>query len=350
VAIVVAAASWGTIGLANSYLPSGADPVAVAAARTLVGGLALAGYAVRPASVRATITSARCLRLLVVSGCAMACYQVAYFAAIAWAGPGIASVVTMSSVPIFTGVLCGLTGHRPALGWWCRLGCAVVGCGLLGLHGLLMGCHVLAGIGCALVASLLYALFISAVAGVIRAGGPPRTAMGLVFAGAGLMLAPYLVTGSQAWLTTSGGLAVVVYLGVVATAAAYLLYAFGLRFLSVPVAATLTLAEPACATILAVVVLGDRLTVPAWAGLVLLTVTLTVSAIPTSAGSSLRGRHVCGRGQFVAGVRVRRWRACLAQWHVLHRESRLSEGWPTVFCPAGHRGRTRVPTELTTRG
>jgi hypothetical protein len=42
-AIVAAAASWGTIGLTKSFLPPGVDPVEVAAARTLVGGLALAG-------------------------------------------------------------------------------------------------------------------------------------------------------------------------------------------------------------------------------------------------------------------------------------------------------------------
>jgi hypothetical protein len=119
--------------------------------------------------------------------------------------------------------------------------------------------------------------------------------MGLVFAGAGLLMAPYLALGSQAWLVTPGGVGVVCYLGVVATAVAYLLYAHGLRCLPVHVAATLTLAEPACATILGVAALGNHLTAPAWGGLGLLGLALLGSAMPTMAGPRPRGRHLRGR-------------------------------------------------------
>jgi DME family drug/metabolite transporter len=236
----------------------------------------------------------------------MACYQVAFFTAIAQAGPGIAAVVTMSSVPLFSGLFSGLAGNRLDPGWWGQAGCAVAGCVLVGLHGILLGCHVLAGIGCALAAGLLYALFTLAMAGVIRAGGSPRTAMGLAIAGAGLLMVPYLLVGCAAWLVTVDGAVVVAYLGVVATAVAYLLYARGLRTVPVPVAATLTLAEPACATILAVAVLGDRLTAPAWVGLGLLTAVLAASAAPTSAGRSPRGRHIRGtRRSIAAGLGTR---------------------------------------------
>jgi DME family drug/metabolite transporter len=185
-AIVVAAASWGTIGLAKSFLPAGTDPVAVACARVLVGGLALAGCAVRPVSVRATVTCGRRLGSLAASSCAMACYQIAFFVAIAQAGPAIAAAVTLGSVPLFSGLLSRRTGLPLSSRWWGQATFAVVGCVLLGMHGLRLGGQVLVGVGCAVVAGLLYAIFTLVVAGVLQAGSPATATMGLVFAGAGV--------------------------------------------------------------------------------------------------------------------------------------------------------------------
>ncbi len=57
------------------------------------------------------------------------------------------------------------------------------------------------------------------------------------------------------------------WLGLLATAVAYMLYGYALRTIQVPVAVTLGLAEPVVATILGVAVLGERLTGQAIAGL-----------------------------------------------------------------------------------
>ena len=53
-----------------------------------------------------------------------------------------------------------------------------------------------------------------------------------------------LVLSGPGWLATGGGLALVLFLGVVPTAIAYVLFARGLRGLSASEAATITLAEP----------------------------------------------------------------------------------------------------------
>lgn len=71
-----------------------------------------------------------------------------------------------------------------------------------------------------------------------------------------------------------------VYLGLAATALAYLLYGHALRALPVPVVSTLVLAEPAVATVLAVAVLGETMDVPARAGLGILSMVLIATALP----------------------------------------------------------------------
>ena len=60
-------------------------------------------------------------------------------------------------------------------------------------------------------------------------------------------------------LTQPGGIALALFLGIVPTALAYVLFARGLKQLSAAETATLTLAEPLTATLLGVIVLGETL-------------------------------------------------------------------------------------------
>jgi DME family drug/metabolite transporter len=103
--------------------------------------------------------------------------------------------------------------------------------------------------------------------------------MGLLFGGAAVLLTPVLAATSPGWLISGRGLAVVGYLGVVTTVLAYLLYGVGLRTVPVQVAVTLGLAEPAVAALLGLVVLGERLTAQAVAGLVLIGSALAILTI-----------------------------------------------------------------------
>ena len=59
----------------------------------------------------------------------------------------------------------------------------------------------------------------------------------------------------------------VLWLGLVPTAIAYTSYAFGLNRIKVATASTLILAEPATATLLAAVVLGESLNGYSWLGI-----------------------------------------------------------------------------------
>ena len=89
-----------------------------------------------------------------------------------------------------------------------------------------------------------------------------------------------LVITGAGWLAQPGGAALAIFLGVVPTAAAYLLFARGLRRLSAAETATLTLAEPLTAALLGVIVLSERMSAPAALGAVLILGGLLVLAAP----------------------------------------------------------------------
>ena len=71
------------------------------------------------------------------------------------------------------------------------------------------------------------------------------------------------------WWLAPGGIVVVLWLGIATTTVAYLLFGLGLRLLQPGHIATLTLLEPAIATILGVFVLGEPIAAMGWIGCLL---------------------------------------------------------------------------------
>ena len=118
-----------------------------------------------------------------------------------------------------------------------------------------------------------YAVYAVAAKDVIEQSGP-TTAMTLTFGWAALLSMPLLAFGDVAWVTDEGGLSLVLYLGLITTTLAYLLFARGLAVSPVGTTTTLTLAEPAVAALLGVVVLGEQLDTLSWLGLGLLVAAL----------------------------------------------------------------------------
>jgi DME family drug/metabolite transporter len=157
---------------------------------------------------------------------------------------------------------------------------AICGCSVLVTGGRAAGVS-LAGVGLALVAGFCYAIYAVTAARLISGGTGEQAVMGALFGGGAVLLAPVLAASSSGWLLSARGLAVTVYLGVVTTVVAYLLYGRGLRTVPAPVAVTLGLAEPLVAALLGLIVLGERLTLAAVAGLVLVGLALAVLAAPT---------------------------------------------------------------------
>jgi DME family drug/metabolite transporter len=273
-AVLLGAAAWGSTGTAAHFAPSGAGSASIGAARIAVGGLVLLGIALstsaRRQEVRGVLAGGAARRgALVLAAAAAGGYQLCFFSAVRLTGVAIGTVVAIGSAPVFTGLLTRLTGG-PKLDrrWMLATAAAVAGCAVLVTGGRAAGADP-AGVLLALSAGLCYAVYAVVASRQISAGSSETAVMGLIFGGAAVLLAPVLAASSPGWLLTGRGVAVAAYLGLVTTVLAYLLYGRGLRTVPAPTAVTLGLAEPVVAAILGVVILGERLSLTAVSGLLL---------------------------------------------------------------------------------
>jgi DME family drug/metabolite transporter len=278
--VLLAALCFATTGTAQALGPDGIPPVVVGAARILVGGalLALAGRLIRDPSARRW---PRAVVLAAATG--VAAYQLAFFAAVADTGVAVGTIVALGSAPAITGALeWRLTGRRPARRWFAATALACAGVGLLVLAGGGAAGVSAPGVGLAVLAGASYATYTLAAKRLLGDGHPPERVMGLTFGIAALALVPVLALDAPAALFGPGGLALALFLGVVPTALAYVLFARGLRRLSAAETSTLTLAEPLTAGLLGALVLAERLTTLSALGAGLVLAGLLVLARPAS--------------------------------------------------------------------
>jgi len=99
-------------------------------------------------------------------------------------------------------------------------------------------------------------------------------AMFRIFALAAVLSFPLLFVGDLNWIVSAKGSAMILWLGLVPTAFAYIAYAYGLEKVRASTASTLILAEPATATILAAVVLEETINGRGWIGILVVIVGL----------------------------------------------------------------------------
>jgi drug/metabolite transporter, DME family len=291
-AILGAAALWGTTGTASTLAPAGAPPAAVGAAGLAAGGLLLlfTSRGARPLLAACTRAQRWLLGLgaLVVAG-----YPVTFYPAVARTGVAVATVIALGSAPVFAGLLAWATGQeRPGARWAVATTAAVLGCGALVLAPGLTGQGGVAdgmGILLAGLAGLCYACYSLIGRTLIAAGHQAAPVLGVMFGVAGLAVLPVLLAGGTAWLGTWRGAAVALHLAACTTFLAYRLFGRGLRSTPAQVATTLTLAEPAVATLLGVAVLGERLPELSWCGLAVLAAGLAFLAVPAHRRGRDRG-------------------------------------------------------------
>ena len=275
---------WGTTGTAQRLAGPLADPLTVGAVRLAVGGLALLGVA----AWRGALAGAARWRWSAVAAASLcvAAYQPLFFGGVALSGVAVGTVVGIGSAPVMAGLL-GAAVRRewPERRWWAATTLALLGCVLLAARGHGGGGDEVAaavdplGVILAVGAGTAYATYAVVSKGLVeRHGADGVTAA--VFAGAALLLSPALLLGDLGWLGQAPGLAAAFHLGLVATAASYLLFSRGLALLPVGSAATLSLAEPATATLLGLAVLGERLTATALVGLTAIAAAMVVLVSP----------------------------------------------------------------------
>ncbi|MDR6690238.1 DME family drug/metabolite transporter [Microbacterium sp. 1154] len=283
-AILAAALCFSTTGTAQALASVDASPLAVGAARIVVGGgiLGLLALAQRsPARVRSG-SRASTSALIAVGAIGVLAYQPLFFLGTRENGVAIGTVVALGSAPIATGIVDAVRLRRAPSPRW-MLATAIALLGVVLVSGVTGGATALAptGLLASAGAGMSYALYTVCGKALIERGWTSTRVMGAVFGVAAVASLPVLLLAGTSWLLTPNGLALALWLGVVTTAIAYLLFGWGLARLSAVTVSTLTLAEPLAATVLGLFVLREQLTLVSGIGLALIAVGLAVVSAPS---------------------------------------------------------------------
>ncbi|WP_210382589.1 DMT family transporter [Mesorhizobium sp. L-8-3] len=274
--VALAAMLWGTAGIASKML-YGIDDVP-----PLVVGFLRLALAVPPLVVwcwlRLGVATfhfpGRDLLLVLALGGSIAVYQVFFFAAVPEIGAALAALITICSGPLLVGLgavsLLGETVTR-------RLGVAL-SLGLIGA-GLLVGLPSdegnMTGMLYAAIAALAYAAFVLVSRSLAK--HDPGKIIVVGFGSGAIIVAPFaFASGADAFAWSASGWAILLYIGFVPTALAYLFYFRGIRSTPATSASVLALVEPLAATTLAVAIFGETLSFAAIIGAAFLVTAMVI--------------------------------------------------------------------------
>ena len=285
-AVLMAATLWGTTGTAAAFAPE-VPAMAIGAAAMGGGGLLQALMAVRPMAKHRQGLRRHWL-LLLIGALAVAVYPLAFYGSMRLAGITVGTVVTIGSAPLLSALIEYLFGRQLlSLRWLAGAVLGVVGMALLAAaesHGAAGGEAVGSGILLGLLAGLTYALYSWTARRLMLNGVAAKAAMGATFGGGALFLLPVLLFTGAPLLASGTNLAVGLYMALVPMFIGYLCFGYGLARIAASTAITLTLFEPVVAAALAVMVVGERLPLQGWLGIVLILMCLVCITWPKRAG------------------------------------------------------------------
>ena len=258
---------------------AGATPLVIGAVRMIVAAVLLVAAA-RVFAGGSGVSSGDRWRCLAAGVC-NAGFQAAYFTSVTLTGIAVTALIAICSAPILIAALAAvLLGERPTRRLAASLGLGVTGTALLIVGPRASGGappQFTMGVALALAAGLAYALYVVvAKATVTRTAPLPAAAW--MFATAAVVMAPALLEHGAARQIQLGW-PWLLYLAVVTTAGAYAAYTIGLRHVPASAAGVAALLEPLTATLLGVVLFGERLGAPGWVGAVLLLGALLLVAL-----------------------------------------------------------------------
>ncbi|NJN18157.1 MAG: EamA family transporter [Oscillochloris sp.] len=262
--VAAAALIWGTIGVAVSllYRIDETNPLSVGFLRLIISAPALLilGYLlVGPNLLKLHRRSDAWPMLLI--GAAFAGYQVCYFAAITRLGVATAVLINICSGPIFTAILARfmLNEHLSRRTFLAMLG-AISGTALLvgGAPQAADPPALAEGAALALGAGFCYSLVVIG-SRMVAADYHPLQPIALAFSLGALLLLPFALAGGLVLNYSPTGWGILIYLGIVPTALGYWLYLRGMRSVPAATAAILTLLEPLGSSLLALLLLDERL-------------------------------------------------------------------------------------------
>jgi len=280
--VSVAAVLWGTTGTAQSLGAGGLSPFWVGAAQLAVSSLflgallAVSHWRLRGragqggAPVQPLLPNPVHLGLrpawFVLASMGIGGYSIFFYEGVTLTGVAVGTAVAIGSGPIWAGLMQALVLRAPlSVLWWAGTLVSVAGGAAMVMA---RGGATLSwsGLALCLLAGLSYAGY-ALINKRLVTHMSPRVVNFYVFTGAACMAVPIalLQSGLPQW--SLAAVLVVVYLGVVVSGLAHMLFSIGLRSISGPTGVTLSLIEPVAAFVLAVWVVGERQPLQSWLGL-----------------------------------------------------------------------------------
>lgn len=242
---------WGTVGAAYKHLDQVAPvpPLVAGFLRLAIAAPLLGAWRWQNGGVQTFRFRGADRAWIVALGITNALYQVFYLRAVAQIGVALATLVSICSAPMFVAVVARLVlGERLTRRDLVAVTAGVVGAAML--IGVPRGHENLGGLLTAFVAAMILAAFV--VSSRVLASHDHGKIVAVGFGCGAMVLAPFAaVAAAQMEVFTTAAALWLLYMGVVPTAIAYVLYFRGMRTTSATAASALTLVEPLTATVLA---------------------------------------------------------------------------------------------------
>lgn len=282
-AVLLAATLWGTTGTAASFAPE-VSAMAIGAVAMGGGGLLQAFVAWREIVVyRRRIVQQ--WHFWLVGAMAVAVYPLAFYGSMRLAGITVGTVLTIGSAPLLSALIEYLFDKQKlSLRWAFGTLLGVVGITLLSFaeNHTSQGDEPLFGIALGLLAGLTYALYSWTARKMMLCHIAPKAAMGATFGLGALLLLPVLYWNGAPLLASWQNAAVGLYMAFVPMFIGYLAFGYGLARVSASTAITITLFEPVIAALLAMCLVGERLSTQGWLGIGLILACLVWISFPSA--------------------------------------------------------------------
>ena len=253
---------WGTTGTAQHFAPAQLSPYWVGGLRMVMAALFFVALAlVMDRGPHKDKTSPMRWGRVLFCGLCMAVYNLSFFAGVKASGVALGTALAIGSGPIWAGLMQAVVQKRmPSPMWWLGT-CIGVGGGIVMALAATDRNHLpWAGMALCLLAGLSYAAY-ALVNQALVIEGRVATVNAWVFTCSALISLPVAAMLGGPLTMNASGWAVVIYLGMVATGLAYLLFSVGLRGMSAATGVALSKAEPITAFALSLLIVGER---PAW--------------------------------------------------------------------------------------
>ncbi|WP_085247804.1 DMT family transporter [Gilliamella mensalis] len=281
-AVVLASILWGTTGTVATFAPS-LSSLFIGAVAMGIGGILQCVLAI-PQIIKERDLLIQHISFLIVGAVAVMIYPLAFYSSMRLSGVTIGTVVSIGSAPILSAIIEYVKGDfRLTRRWFIGAMFGILGMILLSFsenHSITIeNNHIIFGILLGLIAGFTYALYSWSARQLMLKTISTTSAMGATFGCGGILLIPVMVLTGSGLFDSLTNISVCVYMALIPMFLGYLCYGFGLSKISASTATTITLLEPVIAAVLAILVVGERLSVIGCSGILFILICLTLITI-----------------------------------------------------------------------